>query len=194
MASGSSGRDPEAAGVFGTGQDVVEEALLLLLLEEDPHPLDRSEDADEDSPDERVGVGVAEAGSFGGFRNFFGLVRELNGIGVEIELLLPLQHPLDELALLLPLLQGVESCWAAIAASFALSSLMQDSSSALALRLVLSWLSSSKRWSGFSSAIETSFVRETSASGIQSSEMTSRGCHLTNTSTVPSPVTRRPAA
>lgn len=174
MASGSSGRDPEAAGVFGTGQDVVEEALLLLLLEEEPHPLDSSEDADEDSPDERVGVGVADAGSFGGFRNFFGLVRELNGIGVEIELLLPLQHPLDELALLLPLLQGVESCWAATAASFALSSLMQDSSSALAFRLVLSWLSSSKRWSGFSSAIETSLVRETSASGIQSSEMLER--------------------
>lgn len=169
VASGSSGREPEAAGVFGTGQDVVEEALLLLLLEEDPHPLDSSEDADEDSPEERVGV--ADAGSFGGFRNFFGLVRELNGIGVEIELLLPLQHPLDELALLLPLLQGVESCWAATAASFALSSLMQDSSSALAFRLVLSWLSSSKRWSGFSSAIETSLVRDTSASGIQSSEM-----------------------
>lgn len=174
VASGSSGREPEAAGVFGTGQDVVEEALLLLLLEEEPHPLDSSEDADEDSPDERVGVGVADAGSFGGFRNFFGLVRELNGIGVEIELLLPLQHPLDELALLLPLLQGVESCWAATAASFALSSLMQDSSSALAFRLVLSWLSSSKRWSGFSSAIETSLVRETSASGIQSSEMLER--------------------
>lgn len=161
MASGSSGRlGPATAGVFGTGQDVVEDPLLLLLLEEeeedddDEHPLDSSEDADEDSPEESVDVGVAIAGSFAGLRSFFGLVRELNGIGVEIELLLPLQHPLDELLLLLPLLQGGKSCWAAAAAaaaSFWLSSLMQDSSSAFAWRLVLSWLSSSKRWSGFSS-------------------------------------------
>lgn len=149
VASGSSGA-AELATTFGTGQDVVEDPLLLLLLELE-HPLDSSEDADEECADERVGDDAADtvAGSFGGFRSFFGLVRELNGIGVEMELLLPLQQPLEE-ELLLLLLQGVESCccWAA---SFWLSSLRQDSSSALAFRLVLSWLSSSKRWSGLSS-------------------------------------------
>lgn len=110
VASGSSGlRTATTAGVFGTGQDVVEE-LLLLLLEEEEHPLDNSEEADVDRPEERVWA-CDDDGSFGGFRSFFGLVRELNGIGVEIKLLLPLQQPLDELLLLLlPLPQGVESC------------------------------------------------------------------------------------
>lgn len=110
VASGSSGAT-ELTTVFGTGQDVVEEPLLELELELE-HPLDSSDDADEECTDERVEAveaAAAAVGSFGGFRNFFGLVRELNGIGVEMELLLPLQQPLEE-ELLLLLLQGVESC------------------------------------------------------------------------------------
>lgn len=115
VASGSSGAfAAELATIFGTGQDVVEDPLLE-LPELDEHPLDSSDDADEECADERaVDVdaddAAAAAVSFGGFRSFFGLVRELNGIGVEMELLLPLQQPLEELLLLL-LLQGWESCW-----------------------------------------------------------------------------------
>lgn len=101
VASGSSGA-AELTTIFGTGQDVVEDPLLLdLELELEEHPLDSSDDADEECADDRVAVDAAAVGSFGGFRSFFGLVRELNGIGVEMELLLPLQQPLEELLLLL---------------------------------------------------------------------------------------------
>lgn len=91
-----------------TGQeedDVLLLLLLLLLEDDDEHPLDTSEDADDDSTDESVEDGEGRWTCFGGFRSFFGPVRELKGIGVLMVELFALLHPLEvELVLLLELL------------------------------------------------------------------------------------------